>query len=63
MKASWLICSCLALLAQPLCGDTIYQTNSQGKEIVLQRDAIVIQQDSSLSSTSTSTSKSAASWW
>ena len=47
MKAPWLICSCLALLAQPLFGDTIYQTNSQGKEIVLQRDAIVIQQDSS----------------
>jgi hypothetical protein len=47
MKASWLICSCLALLAQPLLGDTIYQTNSQGKEIVLQHDAIVVQQDSS----------------
>lgn len=47
MKASWLICSCFALLAQPLLGDTIYQTNSQGKEIVLQRDAIVVQQDSS----------------
>jgi hypothetical protein len=47
MKASWLICSCLALMAAPLLGDTIYQTNSQGKEIVLQRDAIVIQQDSS----------------
>src|SRR5208283_1324573 len=46
MKASWLVCSCLALLAQPLLGDTIFQTNSQGKEIVLQRDAIVIQQDS-----------------
>ena len=29
------------------CGDTIYQTNAQGKEIVLQRDAIVVQQDSS----------------
>ena len=47
MKASWLVCSCLALLAQPLFGDTIFQTNSQGKEIVLQRDAIVVQQDSS----------------
>jgi hypothetical protein len=45
MKASWLICAGLALLAQPLFGDTIFQTNSQGKEIVLQRDAIVIQQD------------------
>jgi hypothetical protein len=47
MKAPWLLCSCLALLAQPLLGDTVYETNSQGKEIVLQRDAIVIQQDSS----------------
>jgi hypothetical protein len=46
MKASWLVCSCLALVAPPLRGDTIYQTTSQGKEIVLQRDAIVIQQDS-----------------
>jgi hypothetical protein len=47
MKASWLTCACLALLAQPLLGDTIFQTNSQGKEIALQRDAIVIEQDSS----------------
>jgi hypothetical protein len=47
MKAFWLVCSCLALLARPLSGDTIYQTNSQGKEIVLQRDAIVVHQDSS----------------
>jgi hypothetical protein len=46
MKASWLLCSCLALLAPPLFCDTIYQTNAQGKEISLQRDAIVIQQDS-----------------
>ncbi len=48
MKALWLMWSCVVLMAQPLCGDTIFQTNSQGKEIVLQRDAIVIQQDSSL---------------
>ncbi len=47
MKVSWLIGSCLVLLAQPLFGDTIYQTTSQGKEIALQRDAIVVQQDSS----------------
>jgi len=47
MKASWLICSCLALGGAPLLGDTIYQTTSQGKEIILQRDAIVVQQDSS----------------
>lgn len=48
MKARWLICSCVVLLAQPLLADTIYQTNSQGKEIVVQRDALLIKQDSSL---------------
>jgi hypothetical protein len=47
MKAFLLICLCLALLAPPLAGDTIYQTNAQGKEIVLQAHAIVIHQDSS----------------
>ncbi len=46
MKALWLLISFLALLAPPLLGDTIYQTTAQGNEIVLQRDAIVIQQDS-----------------
>ena len=46
MKAFWLVCSYLALLAPPLLADTIFQTNSQGKEIILQHDAIVIQQDS-----------------
>jgi hypothetical protein len=35
-----------ALLVQPVFGDTIYQTTAQGNEIVLQRDAIVVQQDS-----------------
>jgi hypothetical protein len=45
MKASGLICLGLALLALPLFGDTIYQTNAQGKEIILQRDAIVVHQD------------------
>jgi len=47
MKALWLICSCAVFWAQPLAGDTIYETNSQGNEIVLQRDAIVTRQDSS----------------
>jgi hypothetical protein len=47
MKALLLICSCLGVLAPPLLGDTVFQTNSQGNEIVLQRDAIVVQQDSS----------------
>jgi hypothetical protein len=47
MKAFWVFCSAFTLLASPLYSDTIYQTNSEGKEIVLQRNAIVIQQDSS----------------
>jgi hypothetical protein len=47
MKASWLVCLGLALVAKPILGDTIFQTNAQGNEIVLQRDAIVVQQDSS----------------
>jgi hypothetical protein len=47
MRAFWLVCSCAVLWVQPLLGDTIYQTNPQGSEVVLQRDAIVTQQDSS----------------
>jgi hypothetical protein len=47
MKASWVVCLGLAFLAQPILGDTIFQTTAQGNEIVLQRDAIVVQQDSS----------------
>jgi hypothetical protein len=47
MKTLCLICSFVVLWAQPLAGDTIYETNSQGNEIVLQRDAIVTRQDSS----------------
>jgi hypothetical protein len=46
MKAAWPICLWLAILAPPVFGDTIFQTNSQGKEIVVQRDAIVVHQDS-----------------
>jgi hypothetical protein len=47
MKISWLIFACAALLASPLVADTIFQTTAQGKEITLQRDAIVTVQDSS----------------
>jgi hypothetical protein len=47
MKALWLVCGCLALLARPLTADTVTQTNAQGKEVPLQKDAIVIRQDSS----------------
>jgi hypothetical protein len=37
----------LVVLALPLFADTIYQTSAQGKDVVLQRDAIVIQEDAS----------------
>jgi hypothetical protein len=37
----------VALMAQPLRADTIYQTTSQGNEIVLQSNAIVVHEDSS----------------
>jgi hypothetical protein len=47
MKALLLLCWGVAFLAPPLFGDTVYQTTAQGNEIVLQRDAIVVQQDSS----------------
>jgi hypothetical protein len=47
MKPSFVICACLALLAQPLRADTIYQTTAQGKQMVVQRNAIVIQENSS----------------
>jgi hypothetical protein len=45
MKSLFLIG--VALLAPPLLADTIYQTTAQGKQAVLQRNAIVIQEDSS----------------
>jgi len=47
MKAFSLACTFAVSLAAPVFCDTILQTNSQGKEIVLQRDAIVVHQDSS----------------
>jgi len=47
MRAIALIFSCWGLLTQSLLADTVFQTNSQGKEIVLQRDAIVTHEDSS----------------
>ena len=37
----------MVVLALPLLADTIYQTTAQGKEVVLQRDAIVIHEDPS----------------
>jgi hypothetical protein len=47
MKTLWFILAYVMIWAQPLVADTIYETNSQGDEIVLQRDAIVTRQDSS----------------
>jgi hypothetical protein len=36
------------LVISSAAGDTIYQTNAQGKQVVIQRDAIVVREDSSL---------------
>jgi hypothetical protein len=47
MKSSWVIFACLGLLARPLPADTIYQTTAQGRQVVVQRNAIVIHEDSS----------------
>ncbi|HMD97714.1 MAG TPA: hypothetical protein VKM93_10355 [Terriglobia bacterium] len=38
----------LAALAAPVYADTIYQNNSQGKRVVIQRDAILVKQDSAI---------------
>ena len=38
----------LMLTAPQLVGDTIYQTTAQGKQVIAQRDAIVVKEDSSL---------------
>jgi hypothetical protein len=48
MKPIWLIFMLAMLGSRLIAGDIISQTNSQGDEIVLQRDAIVIHADSSL---------------
>ncbi len=51
MKSTRSLLSVAALLLYfaglPLAADTIYQTNAQGKQQVIQRDAIVIHEDSS----------------
>jgi hypothetical protein len=47
MKLSLVILACLGLLVKPLPADTISQTTAQGKQIVLQRDAIVVREDAS----------------
>jgi hypothetical protein len=38
----------VALAISPAAGDTIYQINAQGKQVVIQRDALVVREDSSL---------------
>ena len=47
MKITLLLLALLASLASPSRADTIYQMNAQGKQVVVQRDAIVVSQDSS----------------
>jgi hypothetical protein len=47
MKITLFLLSLLASLAAPLDADTIYQTSAQGKQVVVQRDAIVVGEDSS----------------
>ena len=47
MKITLLLLALLASLASPSRADTIYQMNAQGRQVVVQRDAIVVSQDSS----------------
>jgi hypothetical protein len=47
MKITLLLLSLLASLASPSRADTIYQMNAQGRQVVVQRDAIVVSEDSS----------------
>src|SRR5271157_4847777 len=47
MKITLLLLALLASFASPARADTIYQTNAQGKQVVVQRDAIVVSEDSS----------------
>jgi hypothetical protein len=47
MKPAFLFWVGLGLLVRPVLADTIYQMSAQGKQVVLQRDAIVIHEDAS----------------
>ena len=47
MRITLLLLSLLASLASPSGADTIYQMNAQGRQVVVQRDAIVVSEDSS----------------
>src|SRR5574337_787189 len=47
MRHAILFSGLMLLAAAPLSADTIFQTNAQGKQVVVQRDAIVVKEDSS----------------
>ena len=47
MRITLFLLPFLASLAAPLGADTIYQNSAQGKQVVVQRDAIVVSEDSS----------------
>ena len=47
MKITLLLLSLLASLASPSPADTIYQMNAQGRQVLVQLDAIVVSEDSS----------------
>src|SRR5579863_3051147 len=46
MKKMYLFLLAAAAVNAPLLSDTVYQTNAQGKQVVIQRQAIVVQEDS-----------------
>jgi len=47
VQIKWLVCCLLLTVALPLDADTIYQMTGQGKQVVVQRDAILIREDPS----------------
>jgi len=47
MRILALLLAWLACLVAPLAADTIYQTSAQGRQVVVQREAIVVTEDSS----------------
>jgi hypothetical protein len=47
VRIKWLVLSLLLTVALPLGADTVYQMTGQGKQAVVQRDAILIREDSS----------------
>jgi len=47
VRINWLVLSLLLSVAMPLGADTIYQMTGQGKQVVVQRDAILIRDDPS----------------